>query len=228
MSASVIEIKDTTANPAPLGLLGFGLTTTLLNMHNAGLFGLSAMIIAMGLFYGGAAQIFVGVMEWKKNNTFGTVAFMSYGLFWISLCGIWILPKIQFGGVPICEPADKWSMAAYLGMWGVFSTGLFIGTFKLNRALQWVFGTLVLLFLLLTIENCMFALGHPEMGEMFKKIAGIEGIVCGFLAIYTGFAQILNEVYGRVLFPLGVLKPAEVKADQVEEASVVVSDPQTA
>jgi len=75
-------ITDNTANPAPLGLLGFGMTTVLLNLHNAGFFELGSMILAMGIFYGGMAQVITGVMEWKKGNTFGTVAFTSYGLFW--------------------------------------------------------------------------------------------------------------------------------------------------
>ena len=75
------EIKDKTANPAPLGLMGFGMTTVLLNLHNSGMFALGTMILAMGIFYGGMAQIIAGIMEWKKGNTFGTTAFTSYGLF---------------------------------------------------------------------------------------------------------------------------------------------------
>ena len=80
-----IALKDTTANPAPIGLLAFGLTTVLLNLHNAGLFSLNTMILAMGIFYGGTAQIIAGVMEWKKNNIFGATAFVSYGSFWLTL-----------------------------------------------------------------------------------------------------------------------------------------------
>ena len=80
-----LKLLDTTANPAPLGLLGFGMTTVLLNMHNAGFFALGSMILAMGIFYGGLAQIVAGIMEWKKNNTFGATAFFSYGCFWLSL-----------------------------------------------------------------------------------------------------------------------------------------------
>ena len=81
------------ANPAPLGLLGFGVTTVLLNLVNAGAFPLDTVILAMGIAYGGIAQIIVGVMEFKKGNTFGTVAFTSYGLFWWSLVLLLILPK---------------------------------------------------------------------------------------------------------------------------------------
>ena len=77
-------MEDNYANPAPLGLMGFGMTTVLLNMHNAGFYPLDSMILAMGIFYGGIAQVIAGVMEWRKNNTFGTTAFTSYGLFWLS------------------------------------------------------------------------------------------------------------------------------------------------
>ena len=85
---SSLRLIDNTANPAPLGLLGFGMTTVLLNIHNAGYYELNTMILAMGIFYGGMAQIIAGIMEWKKNNTFGTTAFTSYGLFWLTLVGL--------------------------------------------------------------------------------------------------------------------------------------------
>src|SRR5271167_4700129 len=88
-----IQIKDTTANPAPLGLLAFGMTTVLLNLHNAGFYEINSMVLAMGIFYGGVAQVIAGAMEWKKNNTFGTTAFTSYGFFWLTLVGLVILPK---------------------------------------------------------------------------------------------------------------------------------------
>ena len=88
MEQSTIAIKDTTANPAPLGLLAFGTTTILLNLHNAGIFEMNSMILAMGIFYGGLAQVIAGIMEAKKNNTFGLTAFTSYGFFWLTLVGI--------------------------------------------------------------------------------------------------------------------------------------------
>src|SRR3989454_4655263 len=84
----ITQIKDTTGNPAPLGLLGFGMTTVLLNLHNAGFYELNSMVLAMGICYGGAAQIIAGAMEWKKGNTFATTAFVSYGLFWLSLVAL--------------------------------------------------------------------------------------------------------------------------------------------
>jgi len=192
--AQAVTIADTTANPAPLGLLCFGLTTVLLSMHNAGLFGLDAMILAMAVFYGGTAQIFAGVFEWRKNNTFAATAFISYGFFWLTLAGIIVFPKIG-----IAERPTEVAMASYLGMWGLLSFVMFIGTFRLNRALQVTFFLLVVAFALLAIGDL---LGSATL----KTLAGWEGIVLGFAAIYTGLAQVINEVYGRVLMPLGPVK----------------------
>lgn len=203
--AKSLTINDTTANPAPLGLLGFGMTTVLLNLHNAGLFPLDAMILAMGIFYGGCAQIIVGIMEWKKNNTFGTTAFTSYGLFWLTLVALIILPQTGYAVKP-----NAMAMTAYLAMWGLFTFVLFIGTFKLNRALQVVFGSLTVLFFLL-------AIGDITGNHTIKTIAGYEGIFCGFSAIYTGLAQVLNEVYGRTIAPLGAAFSIEAIEEEMEE-----------
>ncbi|KPL12386.1 MAG: hypothetical protein AMS23_02705 [Bacteroides sp. SM1_62] len=181
---------DSTANPAPLGLMGFGMTTVLLNLHNSGIFELGSMILAMGIFYGGIAQVIAGIMEWKKGNTFGTTAFTSYGLFWFSLVALIVMPKI---GLSI--PPNNLAMVAYLLMWGIFTGVLFIGTLKLNRALQFIFASLTLLFLLL-------ALGDLTNNPTLKHIAGYEGIICGFSAVYAGLAQVLNEVYGKTVLPV--------------------------
>ena len=86
-------VSEKLANPAPLGLMGFGMTTVLLNIHNAGFFPISAMILAMGLAYGGMAQVIAGILEFKKGNTFGVTAFTSYGFFWISLVFLILMPK---------------------------------------------------------------------------------------------------------------------------------------
>jgi len=184
------RIQDTTANPAPLGLFAFGMTTVLLNLHNAGFYELNSMILAMGLFYGGVAQVIAGIMEWKKNNTFGTTAFISYGFFWLTLVGLILLPKV---GVTATDSTAK---VAYLVVWGLFTLGLFIGTLRLNRALQVVFASLVILFFLL-------AAGDVLENKAITHVAGFEGIFCGASAIYAGLAQVLNEVYGRTILPLG-------------------------
>lgn len=188
---TVYEIRDNSANPAPLGLLAFGMTTVLLNIHNAGYYELSAMILAMGIFYGGMAQILAGYMEWKKNNTFGLTAFASYGFFWLTLIGLIVMPKLGW----IEKPSIP-SMVSYLIMWGVFTFCMFIGTLKLSRALQFVFASLTILFF-------MLAIGDATGNALFKSITGYEGIICGLSAIYAAIAQVLNEVYGRVVLPLG-------------------------
>ena len=190
MPTNSMTFKDNTANPAPLGLLAFGMTTVLLNLHNAGLYELNTMILAMGLCYGGLAQVIAGIMEWKKNNTFGTTAFISYGFFWLTLVALLVLPKLG-----LAAPTSNIAMVSFLGMWGFFTLLLFIGTLKLSKALQIVFGTLVILFTLLAIADA-------TESALLKKIAGYEGLICGFSAIYTGMAQLLNELYGRTVLPL--------------------------
>ncbi|GAC1302706.1 MAG: acetate uptake transporter [Mucilaginibacter sp.] len=188
-----VPAKDGIANPAPLGLCAFGMTTVLLNLHNAGFFPLNSMILAMGIFYGGLAQVIAGVIEAKKNNTFGLTAFTSYGFFWLSLVGLIVMPKLGWAAA-----ASDSAMAAYLGIWGVFTLCLFFGTLRLNRALQFVFASLTILFFLLTAE-------HATGNESIGKFAGYEGIICGASAIYAGIANVLNEVYGRVVLPLGTV-----------------------
>jgi succinate-acetate transporter protein len=193
MNITDIKIKDLTANPAPLGLMGFGMTTVLLNIHNAGFYPMDAMILSMGFFYGGIAQVIAGIMEWKKGNTFGTTAFTSYGLFWLTLVGIVLLPKLgdNFSGLA----HSSTSFAAYLFMWGLFTLYMFVGTLKASRALQVVFLTLTILFFLLAAGNY---LGSAAI----LRVAGFEGIFTGLSAIYTAMGQVLNESYGRKIIPL--------------------------
>jgi succinate-acetate transporter protein len=194
---SLTQIKDTTANPAPLGLLGFGMTTVMLNLHNAGYYEMNSMILAMGVCYGGVAQVIAGIMEWKKGSTFAATAFISYGFFWLSLVMLILLPKFFPGAV---ASSDETAMSAYLAIWGVFTGVMFIGTLRLSRALQFVFGTLTILFFLLAIGD------YTKASPAFKHFTGYEGIVCGLAAIYTGLAQVLNELFGKVLLPLGPIK----------------------
>jgi hypothetical protein len=192
---SETQINDTTANPAPLGLLGFGMTTVLLNLHNAGFYELNAMILAMGIFYGGAAQIVAGIMEWKKGNTFACTAFTSYGLFWLTLVALLVLPKLGWGAA-----TNEKAMAAYLAMWGLFTAVMFLGALRLSVALQVVFASLTILFF-------MLAYGYFANASVgFKHATGYEGIFCGFSAIYTGLSQVLNELFGRTILSLGPVR----------------------
>ncbi|HBU12535.1 MAG TPA: hypothetical protein DEB31_07355 [Clostridiales bacterium] len=178
------------SNPGPLGLLGFGMTTILLNLHNAGVIELSAVIVAMGFAMGGLAQVIAGIFELRQGNTFGGTAFTAYGLFWWSLIFIWVNPT---GGI---AAADEKSMGFYLLLWGIFTFFMFIGTLKHNRATMVVFGSLTILFLLLSIGDFIGS-------SLVKTIAGIEGVFCGASAIYSAMGQIINGEFGRKIFPLG-------------------------
>ncbi|MFW6117318.1 MAG: acetate uptake transporter [Thermoproteota archaeon] len=185
------------ANPAPLGLLGFGVTTVLLNLHNAGFYPFNSMIVAMGLAYGGLAQVIAGIMEFKRGNAFGTVAFSSYGLFWWSLILLLVFPQVKIWmveGTPL-QPADSNALAAYFFMWGLFTLMMFFGTLNTNRSLQFVFMSLAVLFFLLTAHEIT---GYKELG----LIAGYEGIICGLSAVYTALAEVLNGVHGKTILPL--------------------------
>lgn len=188
-----VPAKDGTANPAPLGLCAFGMTTVLLNIHNAGFFELNSMILAMGLCYGGLAQVIAGIIEARKNNTFGLTAFTSYGFFWLSFVALIVMPKLGW----ITAASDN-AMVAYLAVWGLFTFCMFFGTLRLNRALQFVFGSLTILFILL-------AVGDSTGNASIKHLAGYEGIICGLSAVYSGIANVLNEVYGRSVLPIGTV-----------------------
>jgi succinate-acetate transporter protein len=191
---TTLKIQDNTANPAPLGLLGFGMTTILLNIANAGIIHVTSMIMGMGIFVGGMAQVIAGIMEWKKNNTFGMTAFTAYGLFWLALVTTWILPDAH-----LAKSADPISMGFFLLAWGIFTSMMYIGSLKSTTALQTVFFSLAVLFFLLAIADF-------SMNITIRTIAGYEGIFCGLSAVYLSLAQVLNEVYGKVVLPVGAKK----------------------
>ena len=182
---------DKYANPAPLGLMGFGMTTILLNLHNAGFYPLTSMILAMGLFYGGIAQIIAGVLEFKKGNTFGMTAFTSYGAFWLTLVALIVLPKLGW-----TDPTPENAMGWYLFMWGVFTFFMWIGTLKANKTLQFIFLSLVVLFGLLAVHKW-------TESAMLGKVAGYEGIICGASAFYLAMAEVINERLGKTVLPIG-------------------------
>jgi len=183
-----MEQVKKTANPSPLGLLGFGMTTVLLNLHNAGVTSLTIVIAAMGFALGGAAQIIAGVMEFKKGNTFGATAFTAYGFFWWSLILIWWNPGDTLLG------ADLPSMGYYL-LLGLFTGGMFAASLTHNTITKIVFGSLTLLFFMLAFAD------FTGMG-IVKTGAGIVGIFCGLSAIYSAIGQIIGEEYGKKVFPL--------------------------
>lgn len=178
-----------TANPAPLGLLGFGATTVLLNLSNAGIIEMSTMILAMGVFYGGIAQIIAGILEFKNGKGFGTVAFISYGSFWMTLVGLLVFPKFGWMNGP-----SSGSLAAYFIVWGIITIGFFCTTFK-SPVTFLVFLTLIALFF-------MLAVCELTGSSTLRVITGYEGILCGALAMYDGLGQMINEFHGKKILPM--------------------------
>lgn len=185
-----VKITDTTANPGPLGLAGFGMATMLLNIHNMGFFPVDVMVVAMGLFVGGLIQIIVGGWEWKKNNMFGMMAFSGYGFFWCTLAAIFVLPKTG-----LVAASNELAMGCYLTVWGLFTLGLWVATLKMNRWMQTLFMSVVILFALLAIKD------FTGMA-IFGKIAGFEGVLCGGLALYMSMAQVINNQFGKQVMPV--------------------------
>lgn len=176
------------SNPGPLGLLGFGLTTILLNLANAGIIELTIVILSMGIALGGLAQIIAGVLSFKQGKTFGGTAFTAYGFFWLSF----VIIKL---GIKDAQPADLTSLGFYLLLWGMFTTVMFIGTLKHNTISKLVFGSLALLFYLL-------AIGDFTGITLITRIAGVVGIFTGLFAFYDAAGQIINEEFGKTVLPL--------------------------
>jgi succinate-acetate transporter protein len=189
---SIVEIKDITAGAGALGLLGYGMPGVLISLANAGLIQAGSMVIAMAIFMGGFAMFTAGLMEWKKGNTYGMAAYSSYGLFWFSYAALLLLPALGLTK----DTGGAGAMAAYLALWGLFTLILFIGSLKMSRALQFVLGTLAIVFFL-------EAAGAATGTGMFTIVAGYVGVISGLAAIYTALAPILNDIYGKTVAPLG-------------------------
>ena len=183
----------TIANPAPLGLAGFGLTTVVLSCINASLIPPEAgsVVVPLAFAYGGLAQIIAGILECRQGNTFGTVAFISYGTFWW-----WYALLLWSVGAGWLKPPHSSGIGLTLLMWGVFTFYMWIVTFRLNRTLWFVFLTLWLAFFLL-------AAGDLGLGAGLRKLGGLDGILCGALALYLSFAEVANAVARRTTIPLG-------------------------
>jgi uncharacterized protein len=189
---SIVEIKDITAGAGALGLLGYGMPGVLVGLANAGIIQAGSVILGMAIFMGGFAMFTAGLMEWKKGNTYGMAAYGSYGLFWFSFAAILLLPMLGLAK----DTGGAGAMAAYLALWGLFTLILFIGSLKMSRALQFVLGTLTLVFFL-------EAAGAGTGNAMFTILAGYIGIISGLAAIYTALAPVLNDIYGKTVAPLG-------------------------
>ncbi len=186
------EIK--LANPGPLGLIGFGLTTVMLSLINSGVLPQAgtAAVLPLAFAFGGLIQMVAGVMEFRAGNTFGTVAFLSYGAFWWWFC---LLIVLGSHGVLDLKGAGS-TIAVTLLAWGVFTLYMWVGTFRINRALWLVFLTLWVSFFLLGFGAL---LGAKEL----TVAGGWVGVACGLLAAYTSFATVTNTTFGRTVLPIG-------------------------
>ena len=182
------------ANPAPLGLAGFGLTTVLLSCVNAGILppGGEPVVIPLAMAFGGTAQIIAGIMEFKTGNTFGATAFTSYGAFWW-----WFALLLVLGDNHVLDlAAASGAIGVCLLLWGVFTLGLWVSTFRLPRILFLIFLTLWIAFFLLG-AGALLGNGALHMA------GGWVGLVCGSLALYASFALVTNATFGREVVPVG-------------------------
>ena len=178
------------ANPAALGLGGFALTTFLLSMVNAKIIAPESigMVLPMGLFYGGLAQLLAGMWEFKSGNTFGATCFSSFGAFWIGLATMVILE-----GAGIIATVPPAGLAVFLIAWGIFTLYATIASFKISRGLVSIFVPLTITFFLLAVG---------EFSSGFKLAGGYLGIITAIAAWYCSAAILLNEVFGREVLPL--------------------------
>ncbi len=188
------------ANPAPLGLMAFGLTTVLLSLVNAHILpsGGLAVVIPMAMAYGGLIQLIAGIMEFRTGNTFGMVAFLSYGAFWVWFALLLLLSGNRMIDIKSAGP----TIGVALILWGFFTLFMWISTFRINKALWWVFLTLWITFFLLGIGDAMAV-------PFIATIGGWVGILCGGLAMYTSFAEVTNHCFQREVMPVGPYKAVE-------------------
>lgn len=196
--ASAVVPDPTVADPGPLGLGAFAATTFMLSVFNAKLITpptLEAIVLPLALFYGGIAQMLAGMWEFKKANTFGALAFTSYGAFWLTFW--YLLTSVA----PKLPPADAHkAIGFYLLTWTIFTAYMFVGTWRINGALVLVFGVLVVTFALLSYGNWGQHTGIVKLGGWF-------GIATAILAWYTSFAGMLTATWGRVVLPVVPLAP---------------------
>lgn len=190
------EAAPVPANPAQLGLAGFGLTTVVLSSINAGLLTgdgptLTAVVVPLAFAYGGVGQIIAGVLEYKNGNTFGTVAFTSYGLFWW-----WYAFLLWTVGAGWIKPPDARAIGVTLLMWGVFTLLMWIPTFRLNLCLWSI-------FLLLWITFFLLAGADLGMGQGWRVAGGWLGLLTGLDALYLSFAEVTNATVKKNWLPVG-------------------------
>lgn len=182
---------DGFANPAPFGLLAYGMSTVLLSLANAGVYTAGTMVLAMAVFFGGLAQVLVALMAFRNDDTFGVTAFGGYGFLWITLGFLTIGASHGWADVN-----SGTAMGYYLTVWAVFTLGLLVASAVAPRVLTGVLALTVVLLSLLAVANFTEDASIAELG-------GWEGVVTGAAAIYLAFAFLLNGMFGRTVLPVG-------------------------
>lgn len=187
------------ADPGPLGLAAFAMTTFVLSVFNAGIIGdktLEAVVLPLALFYGGLAQLLAGMWEFKKANTFGATAFSSFGAFWLSYAAYvkFVVPGIK------SNPDLYKATGLYLLAWAIFTAYMFTASLRVSGAVALVFATLTATFVLLTI-------GELGQSTSITKIGGIVGLVTAGAAWYASWAAVLNDTWKRTVLPVFRLAP---------------------
>jgi uncharacterized protein len=184
------------ADPGPLGLAAFALTTFVLSMFNAGLVSSAGepVVLGLALFYGGIAQLLAGMWEFRTGNTFGAVAFCSYAAFWLS---VWALNHFYAAEIPKAHVGD--AVGLFLIAWGIFTAYMLVASLRTSAML-------VLAFALLTITFFLLGIGNSSASSSLVKAGGWFGLATAAVAWYGSFAAVANSTFGRVLLPVGPLK----------------------
>ena len=185
------------ADPGPLGLAAFALTTFVLSMFNAGFIGEAGepIVFGLALAYGGLAQVLAGMWEFRTGNTFGAVAFTSYGAFWLSF---WAFEQFFAKGITD-QAALGDAVGTYLIAWGIFTAYMFIASLRTTAAIAVVFFLLATTFIVLGI-------GDAEANEGITHAGGYIGIATAIAAWYASFAAVTNSTFGRTVLPVKELK----------------------
>ena len=182
----------TPANPAPLGLAGFAMTTFVLSMTNANWVSPTDLPVVLGLAlaYGGIAQLLAGMWEFRAGNTFGAVAFSSFGAFWISY---WLLVTFNAGSLPVANVGH--ALGLYLWAWAIFTAYMTIAALRVS-------GAVLLVFVLLTITFVLLAIGNDGGHASVVHWGGYIGVATAIAAWYASFAAVINSTFGRTVAPL--------------------------
>jgi len=186
------KVESAIADPAPLGLAGFALTTFVLSMFNAGLVGAAGepVVFGLALAYGGVAQLLAGMWEFKNGNAFGATAFTSFGAFWLSF---WALQQFFVSDIPKAELGD--AVGLFLIAWGIFTAYMWVASFRVSVAVNVVFFLLAITFFVLGI-------GESSASDSLVKAGGWLGLATAAVAWYASFAIVTNKTFGREVLPV--------------------------